>query len=330
MRKSGFTLIELLVVISIIATLASMLMPVYSRSKEKARVTTCTSNQRQIVLSAQMWIQDHEETYPDSANVWSSLQVSQDILKCMTKGKSTANAYVFNRLLCGLSEGQIDDPTAFLMICDGAHAATTVPEETYANIMYSGLDMEKRHFNQAMCGFVDGHVANDLSLKGFGYRENFESVVGSEWSQTTIATTLAGGRKFLGPFANSTIMLNLPGLPTHSNLSISFDLIIMGNWTGNTGPCQVQVNIAGGKNIINSTFSTEPTMMQSYPGDFPGNNEGNTGALLVNGMGYAKDALYRISSAIPHDKKDLTLNFTGSGLTGTALWGIDNLEIIGQ
>ncbi|MEI6520122.1 MAG: type II secretion system protein [bacterium] len=330
MRKSGFTLIELLVVISIIATLASMLMPVYSRAKEKARQTTCLSNQRQIVQYTQMWIQDHEETYPDSASVWTSLQIDQDILRCPTKGRATANAYVFNRLLCDMSEGQIDDPTSFLMICDGAHASTTTPEVTYANLMYTGVDMEKRHFNHALCGFVDGHVDNDLSLKGFGYRENFETSVGSEWSQTTTGTTPAGARKFLGPFTNSTVSLNLTGLPTHTSLSISFDLLVIGNWTGNTGPCQMQVTVVGGKNIINSSFSTEPTMVQAYPGDIPASNAGNTGAMLVNGLGYPKDALYRISSSIPHDAKTLALSFNASGLTGTAQWGIDNIEIIGQ
>ncbi len=331
MRKSGFTLIELLVVISIIATLASMLMPVYSRAKEKARETTCISNQHQIVLYAQMYVQDHEESFPDSASVWQAIKIDEpQILKCMTKGKNTTNAYVFSRALCDMSLGQIDNPTETLMIADGAHAATTLPEVTYANIMYSGVDMERRHFNRAICGFVDGHVANDLSLRGFGYRENFDTSVGAEWSQTTTGLTLAGGRRFLGPFSNSTIALNLPGLPPHTGLSISFDLLIIGNWTGNTGPCQMQVNVVGGKNLINATFSTEPTMQQSFPGDYPASNAGNTGAMTIDSFGYTKDALYRISSEVIHSEKDLTLNFSGTGLTGNCQWGIDNLEMIGR
>jgi prepilin-type N-terminal cleavage/methylation domain-containing protein len=58
--SKGFTLIELLVVIAIIAILAAILFPVFARAREKARQTTCTSNQRQIAASILMWSQDHE------------------------------------------------------------------------------------------------------------------------------------------------------------------------------------------------------------------------------------------------------------------------------
>ena len=51
MRKFGFTLIELLVVIAIIAILAAILFPVFARAREKARQTTCSSNQRQLAAN---------------------------------------------------------------------------------------------------------------------------------------------------------------------------------------------------------------------------------------------------------------------------------------
>ncbi len=59
----GFTLIELLVVIAIIAILAAILFPVFAQAREKARQATCLSNLNQIGLSANMYLQDYDETY---------------------------------------------------------------------------------------------------------------------------------------------------------------------------------------------------------------------------------------------------------------------------
>jgi prepilin-type N-terminal cleavage/methylation domain-containing protein/prepilin-type processing-associated H-X9-DG protein len=64
MRKSGFTLIELLVVIAIIAILAAILFPVFAQAREKARQTTCLSNQRQIGTGMMMYVQDYDGRYP--------------------------------------------------------------------------------------------------------------------------------------------------------------------------------------------------------------------------------------------------------------------------
>lgn len=63
-RKSGFTLIELLVVIAIIAILAAILFPVFAKAREKARQTTCASNEKQLGLAIIQYAQDADELFP--------------------------------------------------------------------------------------------------------------------------------------------------------------------------------------------------------------------------------------------------------------------------
>jgi len=63
-KRNAFTLIELLVVIAIIAILAAILFPVFAQAREKARQTTCLSNNRQIMQGVLMYTQDYDEVLP--------------------------------------------------------------------------------------------------------------------------------------------------------------------------------------------------------------------------------------------------------------------------
>ncbi len=67
-KQSGFTLIELLVVIAIIAILAAILFPVFAKAREKARQTTCLSNEKQLGLGFLQYTQDYDEKFPFGAN----------------------------------------------------------------------------------------------------------------------------------------------------------------------------------------------------------------------------------------------------------------------
>ncbi|HVF85139.1 MAG TPA: type II secretion system protein [Abditibacteriaceae bacterium] len=66
--RSGFTLVELLVVVAIIGILTAMLFPVFSRARERARQTSCTSNLRQLYLGYSMYAQEHDGRIPPYNN----------------------------------------------------------------------------------------------------------------------------------------------------------------------------------------------------------------------------------------------------------------------
>ena len=150
--RKGFTLIELLVVIAIIAILAAILFPVFARAREKARQTTCAANQRQLAASIQMYAQDHDETFPTSSGVWSSISVDPGILVCPTAGKTLPNAYNYAINCSGTAIGALKDPTGG---GDIAQVWLTSDGDGQGNVAY-------RHTNTTIASFAnsDGWIEN--------------------------------------------------------------------------------------------------------------------------------------------------------------------------
>jgi prepilin-type N-terminal cleavage/methylation domain-containing protein/prepilin-type processing-associated H-X9-DG protein len=161
MPKAGFTLIELLVVIAIIAVLAAILFPMFAKAREKARMTACTSNLRQLDTALLMYAQDYEETLPPAVGYASTLAtlygMTGKVWDCPStsrKGTPAAADYVFVYPRGGMALGEINVPTTAVLLGDG-----TAVNPAFPNVARSGSDFTLRHNRTVLLAYADGHVA---------------------------------------------------------------------------------------------------------------------------------------------------------------------------
>ncbi|MHB9026024.1 MAG: type II secretion system protein [Armatimonadota bacterium] len=172
--QRGFTLIELLVVIAIIAILAAILFPVFAKAREKARQTTCLNNQKQITAAFLMFVQDHDETFPD-AKTWttelsSSYGCTGKVFDCPTSSfKGTESTpdyfYIAGSFLSNMALGDLKKPSETRLMADLVSAKENKPyvledpdPAKQGNLALPAGLVDCRHNDGAVFGFVDGHV----------------------------------------------------------------------------------------------------------------------------------------------------------------------------
>ena len=138
MLRKGFTLIELLVVIAIIAILAAILFPVFAQAREKARQTTCASNEKQLGLAFMQYSQDYDEFLPTNAYSvtgglngpgWTGMIYpyvkSANVYTCPDDSTANALSYAYNAALIWGNPG-----SAAPAVTSGAVAQLTAPAST--------------------------------------------------------------------------------------------------------------------------------------------------------------------------------------------------------
>jgi len=194
-RGGGFTLVEMLVVVAIIAILASIMFPVFSRARAAARKTACASNLRQIGTAFELYIGDNDECFPDAYCdcpaitsppnlnaghlMWpEAIQPycrNTDLFTCpevpqMTFGPPPApmldgGSYGMNGLTAD-SEfiGAFQDPAATVLAMDSCGQAPTAPNESRtegAALLMPGFawhHISIRHHKRSNVLFIDGHI----------------------------------------------------------------------------------------------------------------------------------------------------------------------------
>jgi prepilin-type N-terminal cleavage/methylation domain-containing protein len=66
----AFTLIELLIVMAVVAILASIALPFFNTVQEKAQITQDLNNLRQLGLSTQTYLNDHDGVLFTAGGIW--------------------------------------------------------------------------------------------------------------------------------------------------------------------------------------------------------------------------------------------------------------------
>jgi hypothetical protein len=136
-----------------------------------------------------------------------------------------------------------------------------------------------------------------------------------------------------------TVSLALRDLPAHAALKVSFDLLILKSWDGNSptyGPDRWNLAVSGGPTLLATTFSNNPKVAtegshQDYPKP---QSAPRTGAVSTGTLGYDgffKDSIYRMEFIFPHSASELRMDFQSSLFEGKGAadesWGLANVVV---
>ncbi len=162
--RIGFTRLEIIVISTVLVVLGVILYPVLKQPRcELSASSICLGNQRSIAMNILLYVQDHDEIFPDSAKIWTVINFDEYILYCRADTK-LKNGYLYNNNLSGcLSENfDIKQMKTTLLTVDGI--TKTRPGRKLKNILYAPTDVRYRHGGYAVASFLDGHSERILKI----------------------------------------------------------------------------------------------------------------------------------------------------------------------
>jgi prepilin-type N-terminal cleavage/methylation domain-containing protein/prepilin-type processing-associated H-X9-DG protein len=109
-ESQHFTLIELLVVISIIAILASMLLPALKNARDKSKGLLCLSNLKQLGYCIIQYSEDYNAYLPTPKTAESGGQsYAEEMWDYIAPGKPFSNDYAWERTFLKCPNMKVDD-----------------------------------------------------------------------------------------------------------------------------------------------------------------------------------------------------------------------------
>lgn len=191
MKRTAFTLIELLVVIAIIAILVAIAIPVYGAAMEKSRVAQDGSNQRQLGIGIQAYLNDHDDDmfprtsgtagpWPQALHAkyvpdWKAYhspfdRVPTSRLAAANSDASAAVSYGINTQLFGVNSSKFGSPSELIMAAPVMDGGTQIK---FSGTSASNVDLPKgggggtkkgTHNNRARINalYADAHVKDLL------------------------------------------------------------------------------------------------------------------------------------------------------------------------
>ena len=147
-----------------LALQATMLYPVIKEAREGAEKAVCLSNVKNLSLAMQMFLADHNDTFPQADRWVEELMEylpDESVLKCPQDESDAMCSYAMNEALSGTRLTEVQDPANLVVFFETAHPGDNPvggPEDIVS---------PPRHHGGNHYAFADGRAASSDEVPNF-------------------------------------------------------------------------------------------------------------------------------------------------------------------